>query len=103
MLSTLSIRNIAVISQADIGLKHGLNVFTGETGAGKTTIINLLMRFYDVDSGAIYVDGKDIVMNVKVGDKIEKDSLVCCNVFCTVGLFSARPGACTDRLDHRRH
>ena len=32
----------------------------GPTGAGKTTIINLLMRFYDVDGGAIYVDGKDI-------------------------------------------
>ena len=32
----------------------------GPTGAGKTTIINLLMRFYDVDGGAIYVDGQDI-------------------------------------------
>ena len=32
----------------------------GPTGCGKTTLINLLMRFYDVDKGAISVDGKDI-------------------------------------------
>ena len=32
----------------------------GRTGSGKTTLINLLMRFYDVDGGAICVDGKDV-------------------------------------------
>lgn len=32
----------------------------GATGSGKTTIINLLMRFYDADEGGVYVDGRDV-------------------------------------------
>ncbi|MEI3377222.1 MAG: ABC transporter ATP-binding protein [Coriobacteriales bacterium] len=32
----------------------------GPTGAGKTTLVNLLMRFYEIDGGAIYLDGRDI-------------------------------------------
>ena len=45
----------------DFALKPGESLgIIGPTGCGKTTIINLLMRFYDPDSGAVYVDGKDV-------------------------------------------
>ncbi len=40
--------------------KGGSLGIIGATGSGKTTIINLLMRFYDTDEGHIFVDGKDV-------------------------------------------
>lgn len=50
-----------IINNFSASVKPGQRIaIVGPTGAGKTTIIKLLMRFYDIDSGQILVDGRDI-------------------------------------------
>lgn len=50
-----------LIEDLNLFVKPGQNVaIVGPTGAGKTSIVNLLMRFYDVDGGCIRLDGRDI-------------------------------------------
>lgn len=50
-----------LIDDFSLDVKSGQNIaIVGPTGCGKTTFINLLMRFYDVDKGMISVDGVDI-------------------------------------------
>ena len=52
--------NRPIIKDFSIKIKSGQKVaIVGETGAGKTTIVNLLMRFYEVNSGQILIDGVD--------------------------------------------
>lgn len=65
----VDLQNVSFSYVPDRKLIEGLNLcvkpgqriaIVGPTGCGKTTIINLLMRFYDVDEGAIKVEGTDI-------------------------------------------
>lgn len=53
--------NEKIIKNLSFEVKKGEKIaIVGETGAGKTTIVKLLMRFYDIDSGSIKIDGVDI-------------------------------------------
>ena len=52
---------VPLLKDVNLSVKPGQRVaIVGPTGCGKTTLINLLMRFYDVNKGAITVDGTDI-------------------------------------------
>ena len=66
---SLTFENVNFGYSSDKQILHDLNVtikpgqkvaVVGPTGAGKTTLVNLLMRFYEVDSGRILIDGVDI-------------------------------------------
>ncbi len=66
---TMEIKNVAfsytpdkkLIESFNLSVKSGQKIaIVGPTGCGKTTFINLLMRFYDVNSGSIEIDGVDI-------------------------------------------
>ena len=61
--------NEKIINNLSFTVKKGKKIaIVGETGAGKTTIVKLLMRFYDINSGSIKIDGVDI-------DEYDKNSL----------------------------
>lgn len=58
-----------ILKEFNLHAKAGRQIaIVGPTGAGKTTVINLLMRFYDIDKGCILLDGQDTY-------QIQRDSL----------------------------
>ncbi|MBR1777374.1 MAG: ABC transporter ATP-binding protein [Alphaproteobacteria bacterium] len=66
---SVNVENVSFSYVQDVKLIEGLNLsvqagqkiaIVGSTGCGKTTLINLLMRFYDVDKGKIIVSGHDV-------------------------------------------
>ena len=62
-------KNVELIKNLNIKAKRGQRIaIVGPTGAGKTTIVNLLMNFYEPQGGAIVVDGQNI-------DSVTRDSL----------------------------
>ena len=62
-------KDVPLLQHLNLQVKPGQKIaIVGPTGCGKTTLINLLMRFYDIDAGQIIVSGHDI-------QKIKRDSL----------------------------
>lgn len=73
----LTLQNISFSYRMDVPLLKNMNLkvkpgqriaIVGPTGCGKTTLINLLMRFYDIEEGAIYMSGHNVM-------SVTKDSL----------------------------
>lgn len=55
------VRGEQVLRNFDLWVKSGQKIaIVGATGSGKTTVVNLLTRFYDIDGGVITLDGQDI-------------------------------------------
>lgn len=73
----LTIENVAfsysdtpLITDFNLNVRAGQRVaIVGPTGCGKTTLINLLMRFYDVQAGRITVDGVDVTEYTRAGER----------------------------------
>ncbi|MEO1083223.1 MAG: ABC transporter ATP-binding protein [Acidobacteriota bacterium] len=87
-----------VLHGMDLELRAGATTaLVGATGSGKTTVLKLLMRFYDVNSGRILLDGRDI-RELKLGDLRSAIALVSQDVFLFHGtvrenLIYGRPDA----------
>lgn len=78
---SLSLDDKAILSNISFELKAGKTIgIMGATGTGKTSIINLLKRFYDADRGSILVDGVD-VKDMSLKELRENISLVMQDVF----------------------
>lgn len=92
-----------VIENVSLVAEPGTTVaIVGPTGAGKTTLVNLLMRFYDVDSGRILVDGVDIStvsrssLRSRIGMVLQDTWLFAGTIYDNIAY--GRPGASEDEV-----
>jgi len=92
-----------VLTGVDMTMEAGrTTAFVGATGSGKTTVIKLLLRFYDVDEGSITLDGID-VRQLRLRDLRRSVGLVSQDVFLFHGTVAdniayGRPGSTFDEV-----
>lgn len=86
------------LENVSFAVKRGQTVgVIGGTGSGKTTLINLLMRFYDAGAGAVYVDGRDVrsypegELRAKFGAAFQNDFLIATTVRENIDYFRNLP------------
>lgn len=82
------------VSNISFALKKGESIgILGPTGSGKSTIISLLLRLYDCDTGAIFVQGKNIKsydindLRAKIGASLQNDTIFTDTVTNNIDLF----------------
>ncbi len=92
-----------LIKDFELHVKPGQRIaIVGPTGCGKTTLINLLMRFYDVDNGTISIDGKDTQalsrseLRTKFGMVLQESWL--CNATVRENIAYGRPDATLEEV-----
>ncbi|MEO8814853.1 MAG: ABC transporter ATP-binding protein [Mycobacterium sp.] len=95
---------VPVIEDLSLSVDPGSTVaIVGPTGAGKTTLVNLLMRFYDVDSGQILIDDVDITtvarraLRTRIGMVLQDTWLFSGTIADNIGY--GRPGASQDEIE----
>ncbi len=92
------------LQNLNVKVKEGERIaLVGPTGAGKTTLVSLISRFYDVDDGAILIDGIDI-LNYKLSYLRENIGIVLQDPFLFTGtikenMLYGKPGASLEELE----
>ncbi|MEK7474198.1 MAG: ABC transporter ATP-binding protein [Candidatus Coatesbacteria bacterium] len=93
-----------VLHDLSLDIPHGSRLaFVGPSGAGKTTVIDLLMRFYDPDAGSLIIDGHDLrgvmVASLRSQVALVTQEVLLFNASARDNLLYARPGASHDAVE----